>query len=257
MFNFPEQSVFTALIPALPRFATGWIQRFNDAMQGLVNRTKYLKDELDNKVDIADYNPLFKGIHTSDVSLNIAFPTAPAGSYALVDAGEGEDAIFYWFDGDDGWITNGDSVSLSSTDALVEGDFNKYFTNVRVKEAFIREDVTFAAAALASNATTTNTVNIASRYQLLHITTSHPCRVCLYTSTAKRDADLTRPMGTDPTGNHGLLFEFISTTELLSADLSPLVDGFADTAAIPYSLTNLSGAIQTISVTLNHVKTGA
>ena len=121
----------------------------------------------------------------------------------------------------------------------------------------IREDATFAAAALANNATTTNTVNIASRYQLLQITTNYPCRVRLYTSTAKRDADITRPIGTDPTGNHGLLFEFISSTELLSADLSPLVDGFADTAAIPYSLTNLSGATQTISVTLNHVKTGA
>lgn len=121
----------------------------------------------------------------------------------------------------------------------------------------IREDVTFSAAALANNATTSNTVNIASRYQLLQITTSHPCRVRLYTSTAKRDADLTRSIGTDPTGNHGLMFEFISTANLLSADLSPLVDGFADTAAIPYSITNLSGATQTITVTLNHVKTGA
>lgn len=121
----------------------------------------------------------------------------------------------------------------------------------------IREDVTFSAAALASNASATNTVNIASRYQLLHITTSHSCRVRLYTSTAKRDADLTRPIGIDPEGNHGLMFEFISTSELLSADLSPLVDGFADTAAIPYSITNLSNATQTITVTLNHVKTGA
>ncbi len=121
----------------------------------------------------------------------------------------------------------------------------------------IREDVTFSVAALANNATTSNTVNIASLYQLLQITTNHPCRVRLYTSTTKRDADLTRPIGTDPEGNHGLMFEFISITELLSADLSPLVDGFADTAAIPYSITNLSGVTQTISVTLNHVKTGA
>lgn len=121
----------------------------------------------------------------------------------------------------------------------------------------IREDVTFSVAALANNATTSNTVNIASRYQLLQITTNHPCRVRLYTSIAKRDADLTRPIGTDPTGNHGLMFEFISTTELLSADLSPVVDGFADTSAIAYSITNLSGATQTINVALNHVKTGA
>lgn len=121
----------------------------------------------------------------------------------------------------------------------------------------IREDASFSAMSLANNATTSNTVNIASRYQLLQITTSHPCRVRLYTSIAKRDADLTRSIGTDPTGDHGLMFEFISTTELLSADLSPVVDGFAETVAIPYSITNLSGATQTITVTLNHVKTGA
>ena len=121
----------------------------------------------------------------------------------------------------------------------------------------IREDVTFTSGSIIANASVSGTVSISPRYQLLQITTNYPCRVRLYTSTAKRDADLTRPMGTDPEGNHGLMFEFISTAELLSADLSPLVDGFADTAAIPYSLTNLSGATQTISVTLNHVKTGA
>ena len=147
--------------------------------------------------------------------------------------------------------------SSKNSDDLTEGSANLYFRNDRVKAAFVCEDVTFSAAALASNASTTNTVNIASRYQLLHITTNHPCRVRLYTSTVKRDADLTRPIGIDPEGNHGLMFEFISTSELLSADLSPLVDGFADTAAIPYSITNLSNATQTITVTLNHVKTGA
>lgn len=121
----------------------------------------------------------------------------------------------------------------------------------------IRENVTFTSGSIVANASASGTVSISSRYQLLQITTSHPCRVRLYTSTAKRDADLTRSIGTDPTGNHGLIFEFISTADLLNADLSPVVDGFADTAAIPYSITNLSGATQTITVTLNHVKTGA
>ena len=107
-----------------------------------------MKDELNNKVNVADFNLLFKGIHTSDVALNIAFPTAAAGSYALVDAGVGEDAIFYWFDVDDGWITNGSSVSLSSTDALVEGEFNKYFTNERAIAAVTSTINAAIAAAL-------------------------------------------------------------------------------------------------------------
>lgn len=121
----------------------------------------------------------------------------------------------------------------------------------------IREDVTITAATLANNISITGVVNIASRYQLLQITTNYPCRLRLYTATAKRDADVGRAVGTDPTGNHGLMFEFISATGLLSADLSPLVDAFSDTSAVAYSITNLSGATQTISVTLNHVKTGA
>ena len=109
---------------------------------------KRLLHELSNKVDVADFNPFWKGTHSSDAALNIAYPTAPAGSYALVDAGVGEDAIFYWFDVDDGWITNGDSISLSSTDALVEGSSNLYFTNARAVAAVTATINAAIAAAL-------------------------------------------------------------------------------------------------------------
>lgn len=199
----------------------------------------------------------FKGVHPNLAALKTAYSAASAGDYATIDAGTGQSAkLAIWDENDSDWVEIGE-VSLATTDMVVEGEDNLYFKDYRVKAAFISENVTFSAAALANNATTSNTVNIASRYQLLHITTNHPCRVRLYTSTAKRDADLTRPIGTDPEANHGLMFEFISTTELLNADLSPVVDGFAETAAIPYSITNLSGATQTMTVTLNHVKTGA
>ena len=217
---------------------------------------KVLNDALAQKLDISSYNEHYKGTHTTLGQLQSTYPTSNAGDYAIVDAGTGDNAHIYLWDMQEGWVQGG-ATSLLNTDALAEGSLNKYFTNARVKQAFIREDVSFAAATLANVATATNTVNIATRYQLLHITTSHPSRVRLYASAAQRDADVTRPIGTDPTGNHGLLFEFISSSELLSADLSPLVDGFANSAAIPYSVTNLSGATQTITVTLNHVKTGA
>ena len=144
------------------------------------------------------------------------------------------------------------------TDAIYRWSGSAYFSLGSSGGGFgIREDVTITAVALADNANLTGIASIASRYQLLQITTNHPCRISLYTSTAKRDADLTRPIGTDPTGNHSLMFEFISTASLLSADLSPIVDGFSNTSAVAYTITNLSGATQTISVTLNHVKTGA
>ena len=220
----------------------------NAQAQALLNRTAHLKgvyDALNAMIGAVSGNgiaPLFNGLipssflpsYVDDVLeyANLAaFPVTGESSKIYIDMAEN---LIYRWSGSTYFAVGGTGGGLG-----------------------IREDVTFSATALSNNATVTNTVSIASRYQLLHITTSHPCRVRLYTSTAKRDADLIRSIGTDPTGNHGLLFEFISTTALLSADLSPLVDGFADTAAIPYSLTNLSGAPQTISVTLNHVKTGA
>lgn len=199
----------------------------------------------------------FKGIHPSLNALRIAYPTAIAGDYATLDAGTGQSAkLAIWDESDGDWVEVGE-VSLATSDMVIEGEDNLYFKDYRVKQAFTREDVTFSAAALANNANTVNTVNIASRYQLLHIATNHPCRVRLYRSSAQRDADISRAIGTDPTGDHGLMLEFVSTSELLSADLSPLVDGFSNSPAIAYSITNLSGATQTITVTLNHVKTGA
>jgi len=111
---------------------------------------KRLFTELSHKVDIVDFNPLWKGVHSSEFALNNEHPTAAAGSYALVDAGAGADAIFYWFDLDDGWITNGDSVSLSSTDALVEGTTNLYFTSARAISA-VTATINAAVAASSNN----------------------------------------------------------------------------------------------------------
>jgi|GEM_PF-6273505 len=121
----------------------------------------------------------------------------------------------------------------------------------------IREDVTFTSGSIVANASVSGTVSISPRYQLLQITTNYPCRVRLYTSTEKRDADITRPIGTDPESNHGLLFEFVTTSSLLTADLSPVVDGFSATSSVAYHLTNLDTVTRNLSITLNHVKTGA
>lgn len=220
----------------------------NAQAQALLNRTAYLKgvyDALTAMIGAVDGNgiaPLVNG----------KVPSANLPSY-VDDVLEFTNLAAFPVTGEAGKIY----VDIS-TDFVYRWSGSAYFQlGSSGGGSGIREDVTFTSGSIVANASVSGTVNIASRYQLLHITTNHPCRVRLYTSAAKRDADLTRPIGTDPEGNHGLMFEFISTTGLLSADLSPLVDGFADTAAIPYSITNLSGATQTITVMLNHVKTGA
>lgn len=220
----------------------------NAQAQALLNRTAYLKgvsDALIAMIGAMDGNgiaPLVNG----------KVPSANLPSY-VDDVLEFNDFASFPVTGEAGKI-----YVDTSTDFVYRWSGSAYFQlGSSGGGSGIREDVTFTSGSIVANASASGTVSISPRYQLLQITTSHPCRVRLYTSTAQRDADLTRPMGTDPTGNHGLLFEFISSTELLSADLSPLVDGFADTSAIAYSITNLSGATQTINVTLNHVKTGA
>ena len=136
---------------------------------------KRLFTELSHKVDIVDFNPLWKGVHSSEFALNNEHPTAAAGSYALVDAGEGEDAIFYWFDLDDGWITNGDSVSLSSTDALVEGTTHLYFTSARAISAVT---ATINAAVAASLEPTINTQTVTA-YTVGTVSTDNDCKTIL------------------------------------------------------------------------------
>lgn len=224
---------------------------------------KTLKDLIDalttvvgGKLDASAYNEHYKGTYASVGSLETAHATASLGDYALVDAGTGVDAKVYYWDTPDGWVEGG-SVSISNTDALIEGSTNLYFTNARVKAAFTRENVTLTQTSMAIDGEATGTITISPWYQLLQITTDHECRIRLYTSSAKRDADSGRLVGVDPTGNHGLIFEFISSVALLSADLTPPVVGFGDSANIAYNITNLSGVAQTITVTLNHIKMGS
>jgi len=116
-----------------------------------------------------------------------------------------------------------------------------------------RDTVSKTTASLAVGASESGTISLAAAYRLYKITTSAPARVRLYTTTSKRDADVDRPIGTDPTGDHGLQLEFVSAAGLLSADLSPLVDGFdgksTPDGVIPYRITNTGTATATITVT--------
>lgn len=104
----------------------------------------------------------------------------------------------------------------------------------------------------------TGTIALTNGYRLYRIQTSAPCRFCLYTLASKRDADVGRPIGYDPSGDHGLVLEFVSTVGLLTADLSPLVDGFDGKATpdgvCPVAVTNTSTAGATFTVTLTFLR---
>ena len=90
-----------------------------------------LQTALNNKLDASAYNQHYKSVYLTIAELETAHPAATAGDYALVDAGNGQDAIFYiWDSSDTKWVSSGSAV-LSTTDSLTEGSTNLYWTNNR------------------------------------------------------------------------------------------------------------------------------
>lgn len=120
-----------------------------------------------------------------------------------------------------------------------------------------RQVATFTTGSLADNASDTGTVTLAPGYRLLRVATDKPARVRLYTSTAARTGDSSRPPGTDPTGDHGVILDFVTTADL-DWGLSPTVDGYLDAGAdVPWAVTNTSGSTGAVTVTLTWVQTEA
>jgi hypothetical protein len=118
-----------------------------------------------------------------------------------------------------------------------------------------RRTASITTSSLADAASATGTIELAPSYRILRVTTDKAARVRLYTSTTRRDADASRPMGTDPVGDHGLLMEQITSTDL-DWDLSPVVDGYCETGlSASWAVTNLSGSTAPVTITLAWVPT--
>jgi len=133
-----------------------------------------LKDEIDTKLNIADYNDRWKGKYTSYALLISAHPTANAGDYAQVDEGSGFDVINYNYDLEDGWIDGGSGSSATNTDMLPEGSSNLYWTTARGL-ALVLSGLTASAGTFTSSDTLITAFgkikylidNIASIYQVI------------------------------------------------------------------------------------------
>ena len=115
------------------------------------------------------------------------------------------------------------------------------------------------SASLSDGAVWSGTIVLAKAYRLLDIVTSVPARVRLYTTIPQRDADASRPIGTDPTGNHGVILDYVTTTGTLQSHLSPMVDGAnmesTPTTAIPLTITNLSGSATAVDTQFTYLAT--
>lgn len=118
---------------------------------------------------------------------------------------------------------------------------------------------TLTTGSIADSENDIGNITLAKSYRLMSITTDKPCRVRFYATMAQQTADASRPIGTDPTGNHGLMFEFVTTIEVLTSALSPFVDGsnleVSPTTSIPISIQNLSGSTGTVTVSFVYIGT--
>lgn len=84
-----------------------------------------------------------------------------------------------------------------------------------------RDEVQHGTASLPGNASEVGVVSLGLSSRVLRVAADRACRVRLYTTAAKRDADAARAIGTDPTGDHGLILEVVLTATLLALDLAP------------------------------------
>lgn len=123
----------------------------------------------------------------------------------------------------------------------------------------LRTTAIYTTASLAHGTTEQGVVGLATGFRLLSVATDKAARVRLYDRTAKQAADLARAIGTPLTGDHGLVLEYVTTPSVLSATLSPEVDGHSMEAtpvsAIPVTVTNMSGTTGTVATTFTFIAT--
>jgi hypothetical protein len=121
----------------------------------------------------------------------------------------------------------------------------------------VRGQAVHTTAALAAAAGESTTLAIAKTFTLLALAVDAPARVRLYTEPAKRDADIARPQVQTPTGDHGLIAEFVFAAGQLSYQLAPMAVG-ADLKNIPDGqiaarIDNRGVAGAAVTVTATHV----
>ncbi len=111
------------------------------------------------------------------------------------------------------------------------------------------------SSSIANNASdNTQVISVGKGCMVLRIQTSAAVWVRVYSTAAYQTADSARAQTTDPTGEHGVLLEAITTSGNLTLDLSPAALCYSlessPGATVHLTITNLSGSTAAITVTL-------
>lgn len=135
---------------------------------------------------------------------------------------------------------------------LFDGGLQKW-RNMPMPVVSGRGTVVFNSTALAALAEdSTHTVTLAKSYRIISLQADRACRVRLYSTAAQRAADLARPLGLDPSGDHGLIMEVVFTAAG-TIRLAPQPGGSnleaVPSANIPISVQNRSGGASAVQLT--------
>jgi hypothetical protein len=123
---------------------------------------------------------------------------------------------------------------------------------------FARHEQVDTTAVLAGGQVESRDLELNPSVRLFKMGTNVPARVRMYPTAAMRDADLYRPIGQKPSGNHGRLLEVVTAPGLLELVLSPAVDVTSIDAFDPtfyVSVTNLGDDLTAVAVTYNYFRT--
>lgn len=119
-----------------------------------------------------------------------------------------------------------------------------------------RADATFTATSLAAGTGVDLQATMSSTFAFIKAAVDQPSiRTRVYISAAHRTADTSRTVGVDPTGDHGLILEFISDAVVQSLWLSPAAIGYLTSGIeVPIRVDNLGTGTVTAVVTLTWLK---
>ena len=123
--------------------------------------------------------------------------------------------------------------------------------------AYSRTTKTHTTASLAKDAVESGVLTVHPGWRAFKFSTNRPARVRVYSTAAQRDADVSRPVDSDPTGNHGRLLEMVTSTGFLTYTLSPTVDFASDDGSSDFyvSVTNLDTVTGAVVSTYDYIRT--
>lgn len=82
------------------------------------------------------------------------------------------------------------------------------------------------------------TLALGKAFRLDKLEVNRPCRLRLYATAEQRTADGDRPRDEDPTGDHGVIAEIITTSDVLSLLLLPAPHGYVVSGTTYFSVVN-------------------